>query len=275
VGNGPDAEDCASAALEHALTTAAIDAPAAWLREVARRRAVDLVRRRVAERRAILRLATAAAEPDHAERVDDLDAARWLATQSRQLPPATRRVLERIQHGDSAASVAADLHMTKRSVESHVLRARRHLRAAWARSLSSIVALGAYLRRSLASPAVPPTNAALAAISATALLLGGTSSAPPAGRAAPPTPASGAISKPMAQSRNDTPTQSVEVTSRARHARAAPGMPTHTPQQVAAVKTAVASETVSKQHRPGPDDPVGQTLYCLNHTQVTTQHIGC
>jgi RNA polymerase sigma factor (sigma-70 family) len=279
VGDGPDAEDCASAALEHALTKTGIDAPAAWLREVARRRAVDLVRRRAAERRAIVRLATTAAtpEPDLAERIVDRDAARWLAIQTQQLPSVTRLVLERIQHGQSAASVAVELQLTKRSVESHALRARRHLRAAWARTLSSIAAIGAYVRRALTTPSTPATGATLAAISATALLFSGAGSTPLARIPAPPPATSDGTSTPQAESRNDTPTQTPKqlATRRTSHARPTQGTRTPRRQQVAAVKTPIASETVSKQHRPGPDDPVGETLYCVSHLQVTTQHVGC
>ena len=60
--------------------------------------------------------------------------------------------------------------------------------------------------------------------------------------------------------------------SRRRSAQHAAGHPTR---QLADVRTRVASVRVTKEHRPGPEDPVGSVLYCVSTFRVTSDHIGC
>ncbi|MBV9099011.1 MAG: sigma-70 family RNA polymerase sigma factor, partial [Frankiaceae bacterium] len=167
VGDGPDAEDCVSAAIEAALSATACDSPASWLVVVARRRAVDITRSRRSEDRAwrhsrAHRPASDAA--DFTEEIDDREAARWLATEARSLPHQTRRVLDHLGDGASAASIADELGMSRRAVESHILRARRHLRAAWMKSIAALIMVAAGARR-FVHHAGPPAAATLTAAS--------------------------------------------------------------------------------------------------------------
>jgi RNA polymerase sigma factor (sigma-70 family) len=131
VGDGPDADDCVAAALESAAAGAQIDSPATWLATVARRRAVDLVRQREREQRAWTRLGRlqGRAEPDFADDVVEQETARWLAQEAAALPPRTQAVFARVRDGVPAKNVADEFGLTERSVESHVLRARRVLRS--------------------------------------------------------------------------------------------------------------------------------------------------
>lgn len=125
-----DADDCAQEALLATLrarTSASISV--AWIRTVAYRRFVDLVRRRSRERSGGL----PSSETDRTqEGPEDLVVgqlhARWLTSTLEELPLLTRQVCEAVGQGDDVGTLADRYGLTRRSIESHLTRARRALR---------------------------------------------------------------------------------------------------------------------------------------------------
>jgi len=277
LGSRDDAEDCVSAALEAALTTDNIDDPGAWLTQVARRRAVDIVRRRERESRAmyLVHSRESASCSDFTEDIADREAARWLATEAERLPGDTRKVLTRMGGEDSAAEVGSELGLSTRSVESHLRRARVELRTAWGRAMLGLAGLGYLIRRfsTVTQPAV--IGSTLAAFVAASLVVGG---APAEGSMRPAgTPQNRPIATHVHLLARPALVRRGSVTAKWRFSaptRSA-SMPSAAAKPVAGASLPVGSAKVSEQHRPGPDDPVGSTTYCLEHWRVTTTHIGC
>ncbi|MGH3979934.1 MAG: RNA polymerase sigma factor, partial [Pseudonocardiaceae bacterium] len=140
-----DAEDAAHDALVAAIDTPQRpDSELAWLSTVARRREVDRVRRRTREHR----VATSRpADPDPTsvgleEAVVDRAHASWLAASLTQLPSTTREVVDAVGAGMAPADVAHSMNLSPRSVESHLTRARRHLRRLGALGIPVAALLG-------------------------------------------------------------------------------------------------------------------------------------
>ena len=161
-----DAEDCASKALLQALAVPGLPPanPEAFLVRVAKRRAADELRTKVRGRRRAISLAahSDAHVVDIAENIVDRAEARWLDDLSRSLPDDTQAVLRTLAEGATPAETAVQLGMTKRAVESHLLRARRALKATWRQTLAIVGLLWA-ARPSL-RPAPLVTAAAAAAL---------------------------------------------------------------------------------------------------------------
>ncbi|MGH3910352.1 MAG: RNA polymerase sigma factor, partial [Pseudonocardiaceae bacterium] len=141
-----DAEDAT-----HDALLAAIGQPqhpqseVAWLSTVAKRRRVDLIRQRVREER----VPTAASDPTAAgpeDLVVERAHASWLAASLTQLPPTTREVVDAVGSGMAPSEVASSMNLSARSVESHLTRARRHLRRMGALGIPIGVLLGWALR---------------------------------------------------------------------------------------------------------------------------------
>ena len=128
-----DAEDCASEALLTALDGAGLSGVAnaeAWLVTVAKRRAMDQLRRRVRHRSRLASVVEDDHAPDVAEGVADASEARWLRRHAAEtLTPAARTVLDVVVDGGSVDDAAARLGITRRSAEAHLHRARVSLRA--------------------------------------------------------------------------------------------------------------------------------------------------
>lgn len=101
-----------------------------WLRTVAGRRRVDLIRRNRRERRsrAVQDAASDRTETSPEEAVADAELANWLVESLSELPPVTQAVCKAIGDGLTPAEVAQALDVSFRSVESHLTRARRYLR---------------------------------------------------------------------------------------------------------------------------------------------------
>ena len=134
-----DAEDCAHEALLALLIRQTdpdaepITAVRAWLTLVAHRKLVDRIRRADLERRTLTHPRTAVpTASDPADVVTDRAMAGWLAKALDELPEDTRRVCRSVAAGISVEDIAARSGLTRRSVQSHLARARsllRHLAA--------------------------------------------------------------------------------------------------------------------------------------------------
>ena len=159
LGSRDDAEDCASEALLQAFADGLDDVEnvEAWLVSIAKRRAMDVLRRRVRNRTQLLRLASRCdvSDADPAERVADEAEARWLSARADELLTApARAVLRVVADGGSVNDAAHRLAMTRRSAESHLHRARLMLRAARVAVPAFAVALMRSVRRPAAASSV-------------------------------------------------------------------------------------------------------------------------
>lgn len=140
-----DADDCAQEALLVVLrggqrTPASIST--AWIRTVAHRRFVDLVRRRGRERHGTL----PDPETDRTQQgPEDVVVgrlhARWLTSNLEALPLVTRQVCEDVGQGADVGTLANRYGLTRRSIESHLTRARRALRQLALKGLFPLVLL--------------------------------------------------------------------------------------------------------------------------------------
>ncbi|MGH3940161.1 MAG: sigma-70 family RNA polymerase sigma factor [Pseudonocardiaceae bacterium] len=153
-----DAEDAT-----HDALLAAIGQPehpqseVAWLSTVAKRRRVDLIRQRVREQR-VPGSAPGASDPTAAGPEDvvvDRAHASWLAASLTQLPPTTREVVDAVGSGMAPSEVASSMNLSPRSVESHLTRARRHLRRMGALGIPLAAVLGWALRTRPGSRVAP------------------------------------------------------------------------------------------------------------------------
>lgn len=169
-----DAEDAT-----HDALLAAIGQPqhprseVAWLSTVAQRRRVDLIRRRVREQRVPVAVSggpdPTAAGPEDV--VVDRAHASWLAASLTQLPPTTREVVDAVGAGMAPSEVARSMNLSARSVESHLTRARRHLRRMGALAVPVGVLLGWALRSRPGSRVAPAAMAVAIPMVVTAVAL--------------------------------------------------------------------------------------------------------
>ena len=131
-GSLPVAEDVAqdafTAAFRHWRTVAACDAPGAWVRRVACNRAASVVRRRLVEARALVRLAW---RTETTIELDEGDEAFWQAV--RRLPARQAQAVALYYFADySVREISAVLDCSEGTVKTHLGRGRaaaaRHLR---------------------------------------------------------------------------------------------------------------------------------------------------
>jgi RNA polymerase sigma factor (sigma-70 family) len=277
LGSREDAEDCAATALLGVVQRGGLSEVAngeAWMVAVARRRAVDVLRGRDRERRRGERLAahTAGVTPVVAEHVADRAEAQWLASVAREgLPHSTQRLLEALAEGFPIDEAAAQLEISKRAAESHLHRARRALRAAWASTLAVWGVLVAAARR--AAPAAPA-----AALAASTLALA-VSTPAPAGEADP-----ALRPQPVLEREASTavvPRAETSASGRALVEPAPAAVPVHAlarqrqRQLPTAVGVGSVAVSVSEKERSGPSDPVGVVLHCLSEMEVSATTMGC
>ena len=281
LGNRDDAEDCAAEAIVAVLQddrhTSATSIEA-FMVTVARRRAVDFVRRRASERRRDTRLAgfAEARGVDIAEAVADQAEARWLANEAlTSLTPGAHAVLAQLADGATVVETARRLGLSRRSVESHLLRARRALRQAIGAMLALLGwILGGVRRSSAPITAVAAAVAVVAAVTVTA---------------APPAPASEAGTTTTAgtrlvrvepgaahereQSRVAPPPPKVDD----RPAAAPPARPVP-PQpaaQVARVVTPAVQADVTSRSSEERGVQISDVTHCVEQLEVSLEHVGC
>jgi RNA polymerase sigma factor (sigma-70 family) len=131
-GNQSAAEDVAqdafTAAFRHWRFVAACDSPGAWVRRVACNRAASVLRRRLVEAKALVRLAK---RTQTSIELDEGDEAFWQAV--RRLPPRQAQAVALYYFEDySVRDISAVLDCSEGTVKTHLSRARaavaRHLR---------------------------------------------------------------------------------------------------------------------------------------------------
>jgi len=268
LGTVEDAEDCVSQAVESALAAPPPRDVTAWLITVSRRRAIDLVRRREAERRALLTAPMPEATGDAADAVVDRLTAQWLWRQAANLPATTQTVLRGTVDGVAVDDLARMAGLTRRATESHLLRARRHLRAAWHGSLVAVTGLVVAARRGLRFAA--PT--AVAAVGAAFALSVPFAPAPGAAPAVIVRPAPVALVP-------DAHTTQVRSTTHG-HSRAGARAtsvkvkPTSR-REIAAARTPLTRTSVRTEDRGGPDGVVATVVSCAQNLKADMQQVGC
>ena len=280
LGNAEDAEDCVSQAIEAALASPIeLNDARAWLLTVSRRRAIDLLRRRQLERRRPPCAAPAASDAEcHYDEILDTHEARWLGQQVHRLPRTTCRVFKRFVEGDSVVDIAQVTGLSKRSVESHLLRARRQLKTAWARTLGWTLTGLIALRRLCHHGSTETAQMASFALVG-AIVFAGVSAGPDDSRGAravisltsraatPLLRARAPQTHPWERQGHRPPSPPPPHSGHgARRARVAPSVTVVTP---------VSRSSVSEKDRGGGSDPVSTVTGCLDNFEVSDAHIGC
>ena len=282
-----DAQDCASDALLAALLATRrgdeIDDLTAWVSLVAKRRAVDEMRRQVRSSRRMATLAgqRQATENDPADAVADADEARWLMAQVERLPLVTRRVVETMATDAlTARAAAAQLGITSRAAESHLLRARQRLKAKWTATAALVWPLLMRVRRAAGHAAVRGSAALSAACMVTAIfsvgfahrgLSGGearahlltTRPAVPVHDQGGAASVSGPIVRPPGRSASRTGRHSSHY-----------AVPTSIA-PIASAHSPAATVTVTQEPRPWGPGPVAAIEGCLQNLSVSTTEVGC
>lgn len=170
-----DAEDCAQEALTEAWSRTSAGSPPddtmTWLITFARDKYAACVTGRAQERAAGL------VPPDADDRLAEgpedqavrQEHARFLTALLRRLPRATQEVCRLAGHGTDRSTVADELGLSARSVESHLTRARRLLRPHGPLGWLAIIAVASQLRRAL-GPRMAAATAAAAVTTGVVLL---------------------------------------------------------------------------------------------------------
>lgn len=274
-----EAEDCASQALLDVLQAGGLRGvrnEEAWLVRIAKRRAMDAVRRDVRDRRRAARLAGRAElqASDIAEAVLDQAEAQWLSRMAEQLlsPPALA-VVHAVADGYSVAEAGSRLGMTTSAAESHLARARRALRDALAATLGVLVWILTRLRR--AAPAAPVAVLAAAVAVLTSPLL--PTDRTPSIRAEHVI-SMGDVQRPAADIATQRPAQAElrTITGAQTMTVKSPARRPAQPRAVRRVSTPGAGTVViESQQRNSPSDPVGATVWCVRHLTVSLDRVGC
>lgn len=273
-----DAEDCVQTALQLAVEQGAGCRPVnptGWLVTVARRRAIDVVRRRDAQARAISRHADSPVERDIAENVVDSAEADWLAREARtRLPRSTQAVLDLLVTGRSIRETALELGLSERSVEGHVHRLRTTLRRAWAASLGAVAVLASGFRKLL--PAAAPALA-VAMVLAIGVVAPARPAVPPARGVSPTTEDAAAGWRADQFVAGSSPQHEQVQPTSANPARQAGGAVSSSPRdkRVLHEQDATGQTDATVKDRGGPDDPVFGTLKCVQEFEISPSHVGC
>jgi len=296
LANRCDSEDAAQDAFLAALESQAKGMPAPslpWLGTVAKRRAVDEIRRRERDQRRFARLASRArvdeVAVDVAEAVADVSAARHAVASLGSLPASTRLVVDLIAHGQDTRSTATALGMSNRAAESHLQRARKHLRTSGQAVLLPVLVLWKGFRRirRMSLAAVP-------AVTLVAAVVVGVLQIPEGGSphttgdhkgASRPRP----TGQPIRLAPSPRPTHIPHMATAAPSAGPVTHAPLHRPPDrspisatpsasvLATLPVPVVRQTaqVTVENRPGPSSVPDALVDCLLHQQVNLDHVGC
>lgn len=289
LGRRDEAEDCAHDALLVALDRPELIDGArreeGWLAVVARRRAVDHIRRRTRAGA----LTHSFGDPDQRLAVDFSEdvvsrlAAQVLADDIRELPAATQSVLHHLAAGGTTADAAQALGITKRAADSHLHRARRHLRDRWMTALAALTGAFTLARR--------PARGAAVALAATpvALLLAVTqdpqaarplgtqpTAVPAVGQPAPANAGREPAAKALPAAPAAGPGQVEPVDGPARVHAAGPSGSRRTTRQVAGVEAAPDTSVTVTHTDDGEDTPPLEAVQrCVEQLTVSATYVGC
>jgi DNA-directed RNA polymerase specialized sigma24 family protein len=282
VDSREDAEDCASSAVLQLLERSGdtVDNEQAFLVTVAKRRAVDRAR---SQARARIRDGRLAGQQQHgavdvAEDVAARAEARWVDRTARAVLSAKAyRLLRLLADGHEVAAAAAELGMTQRAAESLLLRSRRTVRRAWAKTLAVLGGCLASLRRS--GPAAGPAAALAAAVVLVAV--GPAVWRAPSAGASPAAPTTRAVyvSSDLAETRPVPAPRAAHAPGPPSRAgapvRAADQPPVRTLMSVPQPMGGHARITRKTRGDGPPAGPVGTIVECVRDFTVSNTHVGC
>jgi DNA-directed RNA polymerase specialized sigma24 family protein len=276
VGTLDEARDCASEALVQYLEHDPGDVQnlEAFMVTIAKRRAIDHARARTRARLRDNRFAheVSLTTPDVAEDIAARAEAFWADQQAQQLlQPRVYKLLQLVADGVPLAEVARRLDMTERAAQSHLLRARRVVRAALAQTLAALAVGVTTVRRGWGPAAV--TAPLLAAASVLAI---GTAVSPP--RANEPRlaiqPQTTVVTD--ADARETAALAKAAVVRRTGvvgHPARRPVTTSKTVLNVTMPTGSVALEKRDDGHQSG--NYVEQVVWCLQHLRVEPHYQGC
>jgi RNA polymerase sigma factor (sigma-70 family) len=276
VGTLDEARDCASQAIVQYLEQDRRDVAnlEAFMVTIAKRRAIDHVRARERARVRDDRYAheVVLSAPDVAEDVATRAEARWADREARRLlQPKVYELLTLVADGVPMGEVAQRLGMTERAAQSHLLRARRTVRAALARTLAALgIAVGS-VRRWWGPAAVS------APVLAAALVLAiGTATAPRLPRSPVLTLLPGTTSSPHVEVvADETHRVAAHRRTSSSAARTEAAVPTR-PREDVHVQTPVGSVAVEDRDTGHHSDSYAEeVLWCLQHLRIELHYQGC
>ncbi|MDP9182689.1 MAG: sigma-70 family RNA polymerase sigma factor [Actinomycetota bacterium] len=247
----------------------------AFLVTIAKRRAIDHTRSRTRARARDERLAgeLALSAPDVAEDIAARAEAFWADEQARRLlRPHVYELLRLVADGVPFPEVARALDMSERAVQSHLLRARRVVRAALAKTLAALGLGSASLRK------WSGTAAASAPVVAAALVIGGGVLGGPAARSAEPA----LVLLPSTTWAVDAEADRARLTSTGRRTTspaasdAAGGAHRGDPTTVAGLQTPVIGVKVQKREDGQQSSgPVERLQQCVENLRIELDYLGC
>jgi RNA polymerase sigma factor (sigma-70 family) len=276
VGTLDEARDCASQAIVQYLEQDRRDVAnlEAFMVTIAKRRAIDLVRARDRARVRDERYAheVVLSAPDVAEDVATRAEALWADREARRLlQPKVYELLTLVADGVPMAEVAQRLGMTERAAQSHLLRARRVVRNALARTLAGLGIAVASLRRWWGPAAV--TAPVLAAAFVLAI---GTATAPRVPAPPPLTllPSTGTPA-PVESATDSAHRVAPHRRTGSAAARTAAVVPRR-PHEDVSVQTPVGSVSVEDRDTGHDSDSYAEELlWCLGHLRIELHYQGC
>jgi RNA polymerase sigma factor (sigma-70 family) len=270
------AGDCASEALVQALEMNPADVAnlEAFLVTIAKRRAVDMIRREARARRRERLVGTQYAldVADVAEDVTARAEARWIDDQARALlRPHVYELVQLVADGMEIEAAAAQLGMSRDAASSHLKRARAAIRTAFAKTILGLAAATGGLRRLLLPTVATSTmaGAAFAALLAIVVAPEAASTAAPELELAPATD----------DVRNAHQAAGTPAPSTPRHGV---GSPTTAPSSARRSTTYAQVQTPTggvrleeRDDGQANGDLVSRLVACSRHIRVDDDYIGC